>query len=58
MVGSDRLNVPAIDNSEGGGGPLPPPWLTQTLGVGGSGGRPPGPPGGGVGGYPNINTSK
>ena len=44
----------------GGGGLPPPPWLTQTLGVGGSGGQPPGSPwgGGGVGGYPNIHTSK
>ena len=40
-----------------GGGTPPPPWLTQTLGVGGSGDQPPGPPGG-VGGYPNIHTSK
>ena len=32
-----------------GGGTLPPPWLTQTLGVGGSGGQPPGSPGGGGG---------
>ena len=33
----------------GGAGTLPPPWLTQTLGVGGSGGQPPGSPGGGGG---------
>ena len=40
----------------GGGDPQPPPWLTQTLGVGGSGGQPPGSPGGGgVGGHPNIH---
>ena len=41
----------------GGGGPLPPPWLTQTLGVGGSGGQPPGSRGW-VGGYPKKHTSK
>ena len=41
----------------GGRGPPPPPWLTQTLGVGGSGGQPPGPQGGSVG-TPNIHTSK
>ena len=40
----------------GGRGEPPPPWLTQTLGVGGSGAQPPGSPGGG--GYPNIHTSK
>ena len=33
-----------------GGGTPPPPWLTQTLGVSGSGGQPPGSPGGGGGG--------
>ena len=44
----------------GGGEDPPPPWLTQTLGVGRSGDQPPGSPGGGggVGGYPNIDTSK
>ena len=36
----------------GGGGA----WLTQTLGVGKSGGQPPGSPRG-VSGYPNIHTS-
>ena len=37
----------------------PPPPLTQTLGVGRSGGQPPGSQGeGGGGGYPNIHTSK
>ena len=33
----------------GGGDPSPPPWLTQTLGVSGLGGQPPGSPGGGGG---------
>ena len=42
----------------GGGGGGGGGWLTQTLGVGGSGGQPPGPLGGGVGEYPNIHTSK
>ena len=42
-----------------GGGTPPPPWLTQTLGVGGLGGQLSGSPGGGgVSGYPNIHTSK
>ena len=57
-------NVPYPMNSHGGRrqpmcdpegcatvlGAVGPPWLTQTLGVGGSGGQPPGSPGGGGGG--------
>ena len=39
----------------GGGGPLQPPWLTQTLGVGGLDGQPPGSRGGG-GGAGSVGT--
>ena len=52
----DPEGCATVLGAEGGGDPSPPPWLTQTLGVGGLGGQPPGPPGGGGGGSVGTPT--